>query len=75
MTRSKRTRRAQARELGRRCAVNPLRIDTIQKIACALNYWIVVEIPEGANEDVHYGRFLFMDALIYALETLPPPGE
>ena len=51
-------------------AVNPLQIDTAHKIVCALIYCNVVEIPEGANDDVHYGRDLLMEALIYALETL-----
>ena len=72
MKRGRTTRRARTREPGDPTrAVNPLQIDTVHKIACALIYCNVVEIPEGANDDVHYGRYLLMDALIYALETLP----
>jgi hypothetical protein len=42
--------------------MNPLQIDTVHKVACALICWNVIDIPEGANDEFHYGRYLLMDA-------------
>jgi hypothetical protein len=67
--------KTRAREHSKR-APNPLHggslSDTLHNIACALAYLNIAEVPEDANDDLVFGRFLLVDTVLQALEALVP---